>query len=100
MLKVAIVGCGKIADTHASQIQRIEDCKIVAACDTELLMARQLCDRFPISRYFSDLNSLLTEARPDVVHITTPPTSHFEVARKCLEAGCHVYVEKPFTVYE
>jgi predicted dehydrogenase len=36
--------------------------------------------------------------KPDVVHITTPPQSHFSLARQCLEAGCHVYLEKPFTV--
>ena len=43
MLKVAIVGCGKIADAHASQIQRIlEGCEIVGVCDREPLMARQL----------------------------------------------------------
>ena len=36
--------------------------------------------------------------RPDVVHITTPPQSHFAVAMRCLEAGCHVFVEKPFTM--
>jgi predicted dehydrogenase len=41
---------------------------------------------------------LVSEARPDVVHITTPPASHFEIAKFCLEHGCHVYVEKPFTV--
>jgi predicted dehydrogenase len=43
---------------------------------------------------------MLNEARPDVVHITTPPGSHFSVAKTCLEAGCHVYVEKPFALYE
>jgi predicted dehydrogenase len=41
---------------------------------------------------------LVTEARPDVVHITTPPASHFEIAKFCLEHGCHVYVEKPFAL--
>jgi predicted dehydrogenase len=98
MLKVAIVGCGKIADDHVSQIHRIDGCEIVGVCDTERLMAKQLFERFPIKRYFDDLTELLTEARPDVVHITTPPQSHFEIARICLERGCHVYVEKPFTV--
>jgi predicted dehydrogenase len=100
MLKVAIVGCGKIADSHASQIQRVKQCEIVGACDREVLMARQLYDRFPIKSYFSDLTDLLSEARPDVVHITTPPASHFDIAKRCLEAGCHVYVEKPFTYNE
>jgi len=100
MLRVAIVGCGKIADSHASQIQRIEGCEILGVCDKEPLMARQLFDRYPIKRHFSDLTQLLTECRPDVVHITTPPQSHFEIAKLCLESGCHVYVEKPFTLYE
>ncbi len=98
MLKAAIVGCGKIADSHASQIQRIRGCEIVGACDREELMAKQICERFPIKRYFSNLDDLINETRPDVVHITTPPQSHFEIARHCLEQGCHVYVEKPFTL--
>jgi len=100
MLKIAIVGCGKIADAHASQIQRIKGCEIVGVCDREPLMARQLYERFPVKQYFGDLTELLGEAKPDVVHITTPPKSHFEIAQLCLERGCHVYVEKPFTLYE
>ena len=99
MLKVAIVGCGKIADSHAAAIQRIEGCEIVAVCDREPLMARQLFERFPVKQCFTDVAELLREARPDVVHITTSPESHFDLARLCLESGCHVYVEKPFTVY-
>jgi predicted dehydrogenase len=98
MLKVAIVGCGRIADAHASQIRRIAGCELVAACDRELLMARQLCDRFSIPAAVSDLDDLLTGIRPDVVHVTTPPASHFHIAKVCLERGCHVYVEKPFTL--
>ena len=98
MLKVAIVGCGKIADSHASQIQRIPGCEMVGACDREELMAKQICERFPIRASFTDLDDLISKARPDVVHITTPPQSHFEIARYCLQHGCHVYVEKPFTL--
>jgi predicted dehydrogenase len=100
MLKIAIVGCGKIADSHAAQIQRLKGAEIVAVCDREPLMARQLYERFPIKRHFSDLSELLNESKPDVVHITTPPQGHYELAKTCLEHGAHVYVEKPFTVYE
>jgi predicted dehydrogenase len=100
MFKVAIVGCGKIADDHAEQIQRIKGCQIVGVCDREPLMARQFYQRFPVKQYFQDLDDLLSDARPDVVHITTPPQSHFTIAKACLEAGCHIYVEKPFTLYE
>lgn len=100
MLRVAIIGCGKIADAHAAQIQRIENCQIVAVCDREPLMGRQLADRFPIGACYSDVKEMLREAKPDVVHITTPPESHYELAKMCLEWGCHTYVEKPFTLFE
>jgi predicted dehydrogenase len=99
MLKIGIVGCGKIADSHASQIQRISGCEIVAVCDREPLMARQLADRFPVKHCFTDLTELLSTARPDVVHITTPPEGHFGLAKLCMEHGANVYIEKPFTVY-
>ena len=100
MLKVAIVGCGKIADAHASQILRIRDCEIVGSCDKEPLMARQFAERFRVPYAFSNLTQLLEKTRPDVVHVATAPQSHFEIARVCLEFGCHVYVEKPFTLSE
>jgi predicted dehydrogenase len=93
------VGCGKIADAHATQIQRIRGSEIVAVCDLEPLMARQLAERFRISKCFSDLSELLRDSQPDVVHITTPPESHFKIAALCLDHGCHVYVEKPFTLH-
>jgi predicted dehydrogenase len=98
MLRVAIVGCGKIADQHILAVKRVADCEVVAVCDRELLMARQLGERFGIAGCYSDVNDMLAGASPDVVHITTPPQSHFPLAAQCLEAGRHVYLEKPFTV--
>jgi predicted dehydrogenase len=98
MLKIAIIGCGKIADAHASQVQRIKDCEIVGVCDAEPLMAKQLYQRFPVKKSYIEVDDLLAKAKPDVVHITTPPASHFDVASRCLESGAHVYVEKPFTI--
>jgi predicted dehydrogenase len=98
MLKVAIVGCGKVADQHVQAIHRIADCTIVAVCDRELLMAKQLGERFGISECFSDLKEMLLAATPEVVHITTPPQSHYSLAKQCLESGSHVHLEKPFTI--
>ena len=97
-LRIAIIGCGKIADQHAQQIQRVRGSRLVGVCDSEKLMADQLAERFQVDGSFDDVAALLREARPDVVHITTPPQSHFELTKRCLEAGCHVYVEKPFSV--
>src|SRR5438477_1605462 len=98
MLRVAIVGCGKVADQHVAAIQRVPNCQIVALCDRELLMAKQLGERFRICQCFSDLEETLRVGAPQVVHITTPPQSHFSLAKQCLEFGSHVYLEKPFTV--
>ncbi len=98
MIRTAIIGCGKIADSHVEQIQRIPGSKIVGVCDTEELMAKQLSKRFGAGGYFSAVDDLLAQTGPDVVHITTPPHSHFELAMQCMNSGCHVYVEKPFTV--
>ena len=97
MIKAAIVGCGKIADAHAWAISLLPDAEIVGVCDNEELMAKQLYERFKIKRYFRDIHDMLEVARPDVVHITTPPQSHFEIGKICLDAGCHAYIEKPFT---
>ncbi|MFZ0821198.1 MAG: Gfo/Idh/MocA family oxidoreductase [Candidatus Acidiferrales bacterium] len=98
MLKVAIIGCGKIADRHAEQIRLVADCEIVGVCDNEELMAKQLQERLGVPAYFTDVRDLLDKAKPDVAHITTPPQSHYPLGKICLEAGCNVYIEKPFTV--
>lgn len=98
MMKIGIVGCGKMAEQHIVQILKINDASIVAVCDTEMLMAKQMAERYGISCYFSDLQAMLDAVKLDVVHITTPPQSHFALGKICLAAGCHVYMEKPFTV--
>jgi predicted dehydrogenase len=98
VIKVAIVGCGKIADVHASLIKNVDGCEIISVCDKEELMAKQLAERFGIKKYFTDVDHLIKDKRPDVVHITTQPQSHFDIGKTCLESGCHVYIEKPFTV--
>ena len=98
MLRIAIVGCGKVADQHVQAIHRIPGCKIVALCDRELLLAKQLGERFGIAACFCELSKMLEAARPEIVHITTPPQSHYSVAKQCLESGINVYLEKPFTI--
>lgn len=94
-IKVAIIGCGRIADAHAGEIQRIPSARVVAVCDRELLMAEQLATRFSIPAYYDDTARMLEEERPEVVHIITPPEAHLKLAWQCLEAGCHIFVEKP-----
>ena len=98
MIRAAIVGCGKMADQHAVQILKLRNATLVAACDAEPLMARQLAERFEVPAWFTDVAEMLSSARPDVVHVTTPPQSHLRIGKQCLAAGANVYIEKPFTL--
>jgi len=97
-IRVGIIGCGKIADEHADAIRYVPGAEICGVCDTEELMARQLAERCQVRQYFSDAAEMLAKAKPLVVHITTPPQSHYRLARMCLETGSNVFLEKPFTV--
>ena len=97
-LKVAIVGCGKVADAHVEEVQKMPQlARIVAVCDSELLMAEQLAVRYGIPGHYDQFEKLLEREKPDVVHITTPPQSHLSLAQRAIAAGCHVFVEKPLT---
>jgi predicted dehydrogenase len=98
MISTAIIGCGKVSDKHALQIARIPNAKLVAVCDVEPLLTQQMAERFGVERQFTDAQQMIDEVRPDVVHITTPPQAHFQLGRICLLAGCHAYIEKPFTM--
>ena len=99
-LKVAIVGCGKIADAHVEEVRKVAGygAEVVGVCDRERLMAEQLAMRFGVPAHFDRVEEMLERTRPDVVHITTPPQSHLALARVALQAGCHVYVEKPLAM--
>ena len=97
-LRVGIVGCGKFADIHIQQVHVLDNAEVVAVCDLEPLMARQMAVRYSLPAMYSDLGRMLTEQRLDVVHITTPPASHPALASIAMEAGCHVFVEKPLAL--
>ena len=85
MIRVALIGCGKMADQHALQVRRITRAQIVAVCDTEPLMARQLAERLGVEHWFTDVRQMLRSTTVDAVHITTPPATHFPIAMICME---------------
>ncbi|MGH7438758.1 MAG: Gfo/Idh/MocA family protein [Polyangiaceae bacterium] len=98
-LRVAVIGCGKIADGHVEEIRKLASvAELVAVCDREFEMARQLALRHTIPGVYDDLDAMLAKERLDVVHIATPPNSHLAIARKVIDAGAHVLVEKPLTL--
>lgn len=96
-LKVAMVGCGQIADAHLEELRHVPCAELVAVCDRHLDLARQAAARFEAPACYDNLERMLAESKPDVVHVTTPPQTHAALALQAMEAGAHVYVEKPFT---
>lgn len=97
-LKVAVVGCGKIAEAHVLEIAKMPSlAQVVAVCDREMLMAEHLAVRTGVPRHYDSFERLVDSERPDVIHITTPPDSHLGLALAAIAAGCHVFVEKPLT---
>ncbi len=97
-LKVALIGCGQIADAHLSQIARVDSAEVVAVCDVYEDLAYQAAARFQVPKTYTDLSRMVEEVQPDVVHLTTPAHTHTGLTIKLLNLGCHVYVEKPFTL--
>jgi predicted dehydrogenase len=98
MLNIGIVGCGKIADGHIEEIQKLGCARVLAVCDLEPILAEQLAQRYAVPHWYTDLDRMLAEHRLDVIHIATPPHSHLALARKSAEAGCHVFLEKPLAL--
>lgn len=71
------------------------DARIVGLCDLEKPVVDAVGERYAIDARFTDFERMLDEARPDVVHVLTPPQSHRPLAVAALRAGAHALVEKP-----
>jgi predicted dehydrogenase len=89
-LRVAIVGAGYIARVHA-RVARELGGEVVGLCGRTLASA----EAFDIGTAYDNLDRLLAEQRPDVVHICTPNNLHAEQAIAAFRAGAHVLCEKP-----
>jgi predicted dehydrogenase len=94
-IKVLVVGCGNMGASHAMAYQQIEGfeiCGIVSTGNSKFLLNEKLEANYPL---FSDYEQAIKSTRPDAVCISTYPDTHEEFVIKALEAGCHVFVEKP-----
>ncbi|MBI5320224.1 Gfo/Idh/MocA family oxidoreductase [Bradyrhizobium sp.] len=96
-MKVALIGAGQIARQHLACLKSLPDIEIAGISDLSPAAAEAAAERYGVSAWFTDHRAMLEKIRPDVVHITTPPTSHFRLARDSIDAAAHVLVEKPIT---
>jgi predicted dehydrogenase/nucleoside-diphosphate-sugar epimerase len=93
--RIAIVGCGYIAEFHARAIRALKNAELVSVCDTNLHRARSFASRWNVEAVFDSLDSMLQAVRLDAIHVLVPPDLHFEMARQALQSGVHVLLEKP-----
>ena len=86
-----------MAQHHARAIARCGvAAKVVGVVDPSTDAQAAMRQIAPDAAGFATFAEALEVLHPDVVHIVTPPATHAGLARAALEAGCHVYVEKPF----
>ena len=93
-LRVALLGCGRIAHVHAGYLRQVPEVEFVGACDLDPTSRERFTARWQLPT-FADLDELIAAAAPQVVHLLTPPATHARLAIALLEAGLHVLVEKP-----
>jgi predicted dehydrogenase len=94
-LRVAVIGCGHIAQwMHIPYLRELDDrYEIVAACDISEQVVQRVGDYFQIPARYTDYAQMLRDVQPDVCLITT--NDHYESALAAIESGAHILIEKP-----
>jgi predicted dehydrogenase len=98
ILRGAVIGCGAIAREHLAAVAMLNNVEIAAVCDLSAARAQATAERFGVGCWYTNCQQLIDDVRPDLVHITSSPASHFEIALTCLSNGLNVLCEKPITV--
>ena len=101
-LRYALIGCGRISPNHVmAAVNHHDDLDIVALCDViaeNIEDKRKLITDGQNPRAYLDYQEMLRAEKPDLVAIATDSGKHFVIAMDCMEAGCHVIVEKPLAL--
>lgn len=94
-IKVAVIGCGSVSTQYFPHISRCPYVEIAACCDIRPERARQAAARYGIPHWYTDIDELLNGAPFDLMLTLTDMQVHGLLNRKALEAGRHVWSEKP-----
>src|SRR5262249_38885441 len=94
-LRVLVAGCGNMGASHARAYHRMPEFQIVGLVSRGQTSRRALSTELGGLPEFGDYHEALRVARPDVVSINTYPETHGPFALAAIEAGCHVFCEKP-----
>ena len=96
-MRIAIIGCGFVSDLYMETLHRHPDLELLGAWDTDPVRLALFCRTYHVTAYPS-FEALLEDGKVDTVLNLTNPHSHYAVSRSCLEAGKHVYSEKPLAM--
>jgi scyllo-inositol 2-dehydrogenase (NADP+) len=94
VIRVALFGLGKMGLSHLAMINAHPDAKLIAVCDRSEYLLDVLSKYTPVKTY-TDYKQLLKAEKLDAVFVATPSRSHTEIVGKALDAGLHVFCEKP-----
>ncbi len=97
MINVGIVGFGYWGPNVARNFNTTQGARVVAISDADEKSLQRAAASYPGVRTERECDRLLSARDIDVVAIVTPVSSHFEIARKALANGKHIFIEKPFT---
>lgn len=95
-VRLAVVGAGRqCTQSLMPAIPCIEALDLVAVCDLQRELAERNARNFGARAVFTDVERMLAEAKPEACLVVGPPQMHLEVGLRVVEAGCHLFVEKP-----
>lgn len=95
MLKIALIGAGKMGISHLSILGGYADADIVGVCDTSKMVTDFLSKQGKFN-CFADYNKMIAETKPDAVVVAVPTKFHYRIIKDLLEKNIHVFAEKPF----
>ena len=95
-MRVGVVGVGHLGQHHARVYTELLDARLVGVADSDLDRAKTIGDHLGVQAY-SSIEELINFQRPEALSIVVPTSQHFEVAKKAMQAGIHVLIEKPVT---
>lgn len=95
MLRVGLIGLGKMGISHLAMVNAHPGVKLVALCDPSPIVPNLISKYMDVALY-SDFNEFFEKGQLDAVFIATPTQSHGPLVRAALDRGIHVFCEKPF----
>lgn len=96
-MRIGFVGCGFTADCYMPSLKRYPHLELVAATDRDPERAAKFC-KFHSVPHYPDLQAMLADPKVEMVVNLTNSSRHYEVSKACLEAGKHLFSEKPLAM--